>query len=225
LTIVTPLGRTLTTCVFDLDETMYPRGAGVMAQVGVLIKRYMLERLNVPADEVDALRLRLFQAYGTALRGLMAEGYAIDPEDYLAYVHQVDVEGLVRPSPELDAALAALPLDKVIFTNATRQHAVRVLDRLGVRRHFGCIVDLRDIDYLCKPDPHAYARLLACSGRTAGEMVLVEDAPRNLRPAAALGMVTVLVDALDDVDCHAFDFCIPDVLDIGRVAAALQAAK
>lgn len=48
-----------------------------------------------------------FHRYGTPLRGLMVEN-GMDPEAYLAAVHDIDYS-VLAPDPVLKAALAALP--------------------------------------------------------------------------------------------------------------------
>jgi putative hydrolase of the HAD superfamily len=220
--ITTAAGRTLTTCVFDLDDTVYPRACGLMPAVGDRIRRYLLDRLRIDAADVERVRRDYFERYGTALRGLQLENVAgLDAEDYLAYVHDLDIAQFVQPAPDFEAMLAALPLAKVIFTNATREHAERVLGRLGVRRHFDRIVDLRDLEYACKPDPQAYARLLELIGQPAAACLYVDDAARNLRPAGELGMLTVLIDP-QPVDGAGLDFVIPSIVELGRVVAQLQ---
>lgn len=206
--------------MFDLDDTLYPRSAGVMAAVGVRIRRYMVERLGFDPATVQAAQRELYTRYGTALRGLQVQGL-VDAEDYLAFVHDIDLAQYLQAAPALDAALEALPLDKVVFTNSNREHAERVLARLGVRRHFAHLIDLRDIDFQCKPSRHAYEVLLERIGQPPGACLYVEDAPHNLRPAAALGMVTVLVDPLGE-PCAEFDFCIPAVMRIGAVVESLR---
>ncbi len=194
-----------------------------MAAIVARIRQYMVERLGVDPARVDALRRDLYTRYGTALRGLQVES-TVDAEDYLAFVHDVDLAQYLQPAPELGAALTALPLDKVVFTNANREHAERVLAQLGIRRHFSRIVELHDFDYLCKPHAHAYERLLERIGQPAAACMYVEDAPHNLRPAAALGMLTVLVDPLRQ-GCSDFDYCIPSVLQIGAVAESLRTGR
>ncbi len=221
--IQTPDGRNLTTCIFDLDETLYPRACGVMTEIGARIQRYMIDKLGFDEALVPGLRRDLYIRYGTALRGLQVE-HSVDAEDYLAYVHAVDLARLLRQAPDLNQMLDAMPLDKVVFTNANREHAERVLAQLGIRRHFTRVVDLRDIDYRCKPDPHAYQRLLELIGQPAGVCVYVEDTPRNLRPAVGLGMVTVLVDPLDQ-DCGGFDYCVPSMMQIGNVIESLRTGR
>jgi putative hydrolase of the HAD superfamily len=72
-------------------------------------------------------------------------------------------------------------------------HAERVLDRLGVGRHFAGVFDIVAAGYLPKPERAAYEGLIRAHALDPLRAALIEDLPRNLVPAAALGMTTVLV--------------------------------
>ncbi len=201
--------------LFDLDQTLYPMTSGLMDEVGRLIKQYMRERCGFAESEIVALRDRYFREYGTTLRGLMLH-HNVDPEDYLAYVHNLPLEQFIAPNPALDEALAALPLTKVIFTNASEAHARRVLALLGVERHFSAIIDIKAIRYVNKPEPGAYEQALALLGARPEECLLLDDAPRNLVPGRAMGMVTVLVGS---EDAQGADFAIARIEDLPRITA------
>lgn len=205
--------------LFDLDETLYPRDAGLMQEIGARILRYMVERMGFTPEAAEAKRPYYYHKYGTSLRGLMAEE-TVDAEDYLRFVHDVDITLYIGPNPELDAMLRRIPLSKVVFTNATREHARRVLDALGIADHFPFVVDVRAMDYASKPDPQAYRRILDAIGARAEECIIVEDTPRNLLPAKAMGMKTILVD---HQACDEVDYCVSDVLKVGDVVARLLA--
>jgi len=151
-----------------------------------------------------------------------AANYPIDPQDFLAYVHNLPVEKYLIPNGELDLALGRIPLAKVVFTNASREHAQRVLDVLGIAHHFARIFDIADMDYVCKPNAQPYQRILALLNARAEECVLVEDNTRNLAPAKALGMVTVLVDGEKDVSA---DFVIRNIAQIGDLVERLLTAS
>jgi putative hydrolase of the HAD superfamily len=182
------------TVLFDLDETLYPTRTGVMDHFRGLMLEYIRTHLRLSAEEAEALRRRYFQAYGTTMRGLQLN-HEIDPDDFLAFVHDIPLEEYLLPNPELDAALARLPQRKVVFTNASREHAERVLALLGIGRHFERIVDVRDVGYESKPQPGAYRRICELLQVEPSECAIVEDNARNLVPAKAMGMATVLVQA------------------------------
>ncbi len=200
--------------IFDLDETLYPRGAGLMQEIGVRINRYLIENLQLPADQAQELRKRYYNQHGTALRGLVVERPDVDPEAYLHYVHDLRLADYIGPQPALGDMLRSIPLTKVIFTNATVEHARNVLNVIGIADQFADIIDVRRVGYVSKPDPRAYEQLLDIIGARGDECILIEDAVRNLLPAKALGMTTILVDS---DDCAEVDYCVPDILAVKDV--------
>jgi putative hydrolase of the HAD superfamily len=216
---------TIETILFDLDETLYPRRAGIMDQIRTLILAYMQRRLEMSPEEADAVRSRYLHAYGTTMRGLQAH-HGIDAEDYLDFVHRLPLEDYIGANPALDEALAAIPQTKVVFTNATREHAERVLDVLGVRHHFEHIVDIRDMSFESKPEPSAYRRICALLEQDPEACMLVEDNVRNLVPAKELGMVTVLVSENDirpEGAPRGVDYVIPRIEAIGELVGRIAA--
>jgi len=180
----------------DLDDTVYPASSGVWPLAAERMVTYMNEVLGIPMAEAPALRERLFHKYGTTLRGLQLE-YGIDSEDYLAYVHDLDFHNLLEPDPELKEALARFNQPKWIFTNATREHAQNILSAIQVAECFSGIIDIRDVQPYCKPDPAAFQIALQLAGSLAPEEVLmVDDRKENLDVAANLGFKTVLISPL-----------------------------
>ena len=200
--------------LFDLDNTLYPADSGLWEAIGERIGLYMTERMRLPPAEAASIRRRYLKAFGTTLNGLRLE-YDIDPLDYLGYVHDLPLASYLRPQPALDAMLARLPLVKVVFTNADASHAWRVLDQLGIRRHFTHIIDILALDFVNKPDPLAYRRALDLLAAAPSECLFVEDTARNLLPAHDLGMQTVLVGPASDE--RGVDFHIPDILELETI--------
>ncbi len=190
--------------LFDLDNTLYPQESGVMRAIGNRINQYMVERLGYSPETVHDSRDQYLQAFGTTLSALRHR-YGIDALEFLDYVHDIPLEFYLRPDPELSGMLERMPLRKIIFTNADAPHARRVLDSLGVARHFERIVDIIALDFVNKPDLRAYARVLELIGARPGECLLIEDSIPNLLPAREMGMATVLVaegKRPPVADCH-----------------------
>jgi len=176
----------------DLDDTLYPADAGIMKMVGERISRFMIENLDVPPEIAPQLRRHFRERYGTTMRGLILH-YGINPEHYLEYVHDIPLADFIQPNPVLSRVLAEIDLTKVIFTNASREHALRVLTILGVQHHFRHIIDVRDFGYHSKPHRYAYQRALQILEARPEECILVDDMPRNLVPARTIGMLGILV--------------------------------
>jgi len=200
--------------LFDLDNTLYPAQRDLFSLIDVRINRFMRDVAAIPAEEVDGLRRRYWRDYGATLQGLIRH-HAIDPEDYLHYVHDVDVSSRIGSDAGLRQSLAAIAAPCHVFTNGSRQHAERVLAALGVADLFASIFDIRIADYRPKPNPEPYFGVLHSLGLAATDCVMVEDSAENLRQAGNLGMRTVLVDAGEKVD--GFD------LQVDSAAAAAYA--
>ena len=177
--------------VFDLDNTLYPAACDLFTLIEKRMDGFIAERFALPAVDARRWRTGFFHRHGTTLRGLMVE-HGVEPEDFLDYVHAIDL-GALKPAPALARALAGLPGRKLIFTNASRGHAERVLARLGLADGFESIHDIADCGYRPKPEPASYAGFLARHGVDPARACMVDDMARNLVPAARLGMTTAWV--------------------------------
>jgi putative hydrolase of the HAD superfamily len=175
--------------LFDLDDTLYPAATGLFGHVSRRITRRIADTLGVPEDEARVRQRALWRRYGTSLRGLQVE-YGIDPEPFLADVHDVPVEEILAPDPELAELLARLPGQKHVFTNGPSEFVHRVLARLGVDEHFTQVFDIRHHGFVPKPDPQPFLRAMAALGDPAGTLMLVDDSPQNLARARELGWWT-----------------------------------
>jgi len=175
--------------VFDLDNTIYPAKSNLFVRVAVRITDFVARHFDVPHDEAKIIQKDLFQRYGTTMRGLMVE-QGLAPEDYLHFVHDIDVSDLPFEA-ELDAMLAALPGRKHIFTNGTVPHAENILNAYGIRHHFDHIFDIVGADYVPKPEQQAFDRFIQVTDINPAGAVMIEDMARNLEPAHHLGMRTV----------------------------------
>ncbi len=204
----------------DLDETLYGPETGLWVALRERINRYMLERLQIPPETVPLLRESYYLRYGTSLTGLQHD-YQVDAGDYLTYVHDLPLADFLQPSPALNAMLARIPLQKIIFTNADAPHAQRVLNQLGIARRFSRIIDIHTLEFVNKPRPEAYTRALQRIGAQANECLFADDALRNLLPARELGMLTVLVGGAHAPSPNSVDYHIPNILGLERVVAGL----
>ncbi len=199
--------------LFDLDDTLYPRRAGLMDRIHERMDDWIVRHLGISRQESAALRQRLYEQYGTSMAGLLTE-YHIDPDDFLRYVHDFSPSDLLQPDPALHQALCRISLRRVVFTNGTRAHAHRVLDALGIGTLFERVIDVVDVGYVSKPAPLAYRRALALLGVAPTRCVMVEDSPRNLAPAREMGMITILVGG----EPHPVaDYHVPEVTRVAEV--------
>jgi putative hydrolase of the HAD superfamily len=179
--------------LFDLDNTLYPPECGLLAHLDERITEFVARYLHISPEKAAALRGRYVREHGTTLHGLQAE-HGLAPAEYLAAVHDsVPIERFLTRDEELLTALASIEIDKVIFTNAPREYARRVIEHLGLDAHFRVVIDLEFHDYTGKPFREADQRVIDHLQVRAEEGVLVEDTPRNLVVAKDLGLTTILV--------------------------------
>jgi putative hydrolase of the HAD superfamily len=205
--------------LFDLDETMYPTDTGIMDLISQRINEYMSLRLGIDPEEVAAMRQRYYERYGTTGRGLYLH-HELDVQDYFEFVHDLPVEDVLRRDSHVDRMLESLSEEKAIFTNATAAHAWRVLETLGVERHFSRVIDINELRYIPKPDIRAYHTVLAVIEAQADQCVLVDDRVRNLRPGRELGMTTVLIGEQEAAD--GADFVVENVAAVGQIMETIR---
>jgi len=208
---------TLKFIIFDMDETLYPRGSGLMQEIGRRIQLWVQRQFDLTREGAAAMRHDYFVRFGTTLGGLIVE-HSVDVDDYLFFVHDVPVEEYLAPNPALAAMLDAIPLRKAIYTNATLEYGRRVLRVLGVADRFEQLIGIEEVGLRSKVYRDAYERVLARLGARGDECIMVEDTAHNLRPAKALGLTTVLVDAEADENV---DFVVGRVLEVGDLVNAL----
>lgn len=205
---------------FDLDDTLYDSSNGLWEAIRQRMETYMIERLHIPAEQVPELRSSYLAAYGTTLRGLQAH-YAVDADDYLAYVHDFPLQQYLQPAPELRQMLLSLPQRRWIFTNSDNNHVQRVLLELGLQGCFEGVVDIRLTQFVCKPDPLAYQLALKWAGEPRPEAcLLIDDSPANLETARSLGMTTVLVNR-QGLKHPAADYMLRQLADLPQVLPSL----
>ena len=200
---------------FDLDDTLYPSTSGVWEAIGRRMDNYMSELLKFDPEQVHLLRARLFKQYGTTLRGLKVE-YNIDEVAFLEYVHDIPLEQYLRPDKDLLDTLNLYSDRKIIFTNASLEHARRVISILGLDGVFNQIIDISRFFPACKPMPESFQRTFEIAGiQDPGSCVFIDDSPRNLDAASQFGIFTIQVGT--HTRSAAADATVVSLLDLPSV--------
>ncbi|GMJ00794.1 hypothetical protein like AT5G59480 [Hibiscus trionum] len=138
--------------LFDLDDTLYPLTSGLSKEVTKNIQEYMIKKLEMEEEKVPQLCVSLYRQYGTTMAGLKAIGYNFDYDDFHSFVHGRLPYELLKPDPFLRNLLLSLPVRKVIFTNADRNHAATVLNRLRLEDCFDGIICFETLNPTNKDD-------------------------------------------------------------------------
>lgn len=192
--------RHVSTWVFDLDNTLYPPAMRLFDQIEVKMTDYVARTLGITEAEADHLRATYWQLYGTTLAGLMAE-HALDPDPYLAHVHDIDFS-VLSPDPQLAARIKALPGRRIVYTNADAVYACKVLTARGLDGLFDAVYGVEHAGYRPKPERQAFETIFARDGLDPTRAAMFEDDARNLVAPHAMGMRTVHIAPVADPAPH-----------------------
>lgn len=199
---------------FDLDDTLYPSDSGLWEAISSRIDLFLIEHMHLTQEEAQSSRARFSKSFGTTLAGLMSES-KLDPSLYLEFVHDIDVKEFIQADRQLLDVLGRIEARRLIFTNASRLHAERVLAQLEIGRAIERIIAIEDLQFVNKPEPEAYRRALQLVGDPAPERCLIlDDRLMNLIPAGRLGMITALVGSDHGAGEFTPDLALDSVLDL-----------
>ena len=180
--------------LFDLDNTLYSCRCGLEDNVARRMREFAAAFLGTTPEEAWRQRMAAVQQYGTCLEWLMGEKGFADVETYLAAVHPVDEADILTPDSELRTFLSDLPLPCAILTNSPREHADRVLGKLGLGDIFTHVFDVRQCNFLGKPRKEVFDHALRVLGVCAQEVLFIDDNPRYTQGFIALGGNALLFD-------------------------------
>ena len=178
--------------IFDLDNTMYDINLGLFKKISNRITDFIMSKYSLDIDQAKKIQKEYYLKYGLTLRGLIVEK-KLEPEEFLDYVHDVEHPELEK-NDQLISKIRILEGKKIIFTNATSKHAKKILKILELEDDFDQIIDIKDLEYIPKPDKRSYKKLLEClnlNKENLNKTIFVEDTVKNLIPAKELGITTV----------------------------------
>ena len=205
------------TWVFDLDNTLYPPAADLFGQMDIRFSAYVRRLTGLSEEKALALCGAYWAEYGSTLMGLIKH-HDVDPHDFLADVHDIDISHL-RPDPALTQAISALPGRRIVFTNGSENHAKRVLAARGLTQAFDAVFGVEQAEFRPKPTQAAFDIVFAKGSVDPPDAAMFEDEERNLAVPFSLGMQTVLVHpepAKDDYVHHHTDDLPAFLSQLGR---------
>ena len=198
--------------IFDLDNTMYDINLGLFKKISNRITDFIMSKYSLDIDQAKKIQKEYYLKYGLTLRGLIVEK-KLEPEEFLDYVHDVEHPELEK-NDQLISKIRILEGKKIIFTNATSKHAKKILKILELEDDFDQIIDIKDLEYIPKPDKRSYEKLLEClnlNKENLDKTIFFEDTVKNLIPAKELGITTVwMKNSINEKDfmknCNFIDY-------------------
>jgi len=179
--------------IFDLDDTLHNASAHIFPVMNRAMTQYIMDHLELDEPAAYQLRQHYWRVYGATLKGLMRH-HGVDPYHFLHETHQlITLPEMVLQTKRLRHLLQNLKGRKVIFTNAPRQYALRVLDLLGIGDCFELVFSVESAQFHAKPSVRGFQILLKTLQVKASDCIMLEDNHAALMTAKRLGMKTILV--------------------------------
>ena len=177
------------------------------------MKSFISSELNVSLEKAYNIQKRYFLKYGTTLRGLMVN-HNIKPSFFLKYVHDINLKP-IKKNLLLKSELKRFKGKKIIFTNGTTEHAINVLKRVGVLKEIDNIFDIKDAEYVPKPDLLPYKKVVNKFKIIPHNTIMIDDIKANLVTAKKLGIGTVLVKKKpSQLNKNIIDYSFSDIASI-----------
>lgn len=187
------ISRAAKVWVFDLDDTLHNASAHIFPVMNQAMTNYIMDTLAMDEAAAHDLRRHYWRVYGATLKGLMRH-HQTDPQHFLQVTHQFDdLAERVIAVKRLRHLIKSLAGRKVVFTNAPRDYALRVLNLLGIADCFELVFSVESTKFHAKPSVRGFQLLLATLRVNASDCVLLEDNAAALMTAKRLGMKTVLL--------------------------------
>lgn len=184
--------------IFDLDDTLHNATAHIFPMMNRAMTQYIMENLALNETDAHQLRQRYWRIYGATLKGLMRHhgGYPtyFNPHHFLHVTHQpLNLPEIVLQEKRLRHMLQSLAGRKVVFTNAPKNYALRVLDLLGISDCFELVFSVESAQFNAKPSVRGFQRLLKTINAKASDCIMLEDNLSALMTAKRLGMKTIWI--------------------------------
>lgn len=207
---------------FDCDDCLYFDGWKVAAKLTQRIEEWCTKRKGLKPGRA----YELYKQWGTALLGLVKEGYLKTEEEideYLRDVHDVGVDKELKPDPKLRALLLALDpsIPKYIFTASVASHARACLKALGIHDLFeDKIIDTKVCDLQTKHSESSFDAAMRFAGigkEDAGGCIFFDDSVKNIATAKEMGwrgflVGTVARDTGVDIECLDAEAALDNIL-------------
>lgn len=181
--------------LFDLDDTLHNASHKAFSMLNASMNAYIETHLGLSGEAALKLRHGYWVRYGATLTGLTRHD-GVKAAHFLHETHVLPgLEDHLHGHAHDFAALRQLRGRKLLFTNAPRVYALRVLAHLGLAGVFERIVSVEDMELFGesrpKPDARMFRVVLAGLKLRPQDCVLVEDTLIHQKRARSVGLQTV----------------------------------
>lgn len=179
--------------IFDLDDTLHNASAHIFPAMNHAMTQYIMTALDLDETTAHKMRHHYWRIYGATLKGLMRH-HRTNPHHFLLETHRfLDLPERVIQVKRLRHMLKSLSGRKLVFTNAPRDYALRVLEIMGISDCFELIFSVESTKFHAKPSVRGFQILLKTIQAKAGDCIMLEDNLPALMTAKRLGMKTIWI--------------------------------
>lgn len=179
--------------IFDLDETLYRPETGISEQIMNRMTDFLMMEYGWDYDYAKKIQKEYYYEYGSTLKGLIHHQDLEVAKRFETFSHDVDLSHIEK-NDALNKALKKLPGKKYILTTSQKVYAEKMLNAMGILDNFELIWDLEATDYIAKPNPHPYQKMLVEAEMNPEQTAMFEDSYKNIVGAKNLGLKTVWID-------------------------------
>ncbi|GMF06498.1 unnamed protein product [[Candida] boidinii] len=180
---------------FDIDNCLYQRSYKIHDLMQIYIHRFFKKTLQLNDEEAHELHLRYYKEYGLAIEGLVRH-HKINALEYNKVVDDaLPLDQILKPNPKLREMLLDLrksgKVDRLwLFTNAYKNHGIRVIKLLGLGDCFDGLTfcDYAEFPLTCKPMKAMFDKALNEAGVSDPKNAyFIDDSGLNVKAANQLG--------------------------------------
>ncbi|KAL7470729.1 hypothetical protein ACHAXS_010994 [Conticribra weissflogii] len=182
---------------FDCDDCLYFDNWKTAGHLTRKIEEHCQTKFGLE----EGYAYKLYKEHGTALRGLIAEGYlsrdcSKSMDGFLETVHDLPIHELLSPDEQLRGMISKIDpsIRKFVFTASVRHHAERCLDALGISDLFDDIIDVKDCRFETKHSESSFHIAMKKAGVNNPEScIFVDDSVTNISAGRNVGWRCILV--------------------------------
>ncbi|KAF9937539.1 hypothetical protein BGZ67_001107 [Mortierella alpina] len=198
---------------FDIDNCLYPKDSGIPDLMREKIEQYFKD-VGFDGGEVQTLSYRYYIDYGLAIRGLVLH----HPDDKVD--GSLPLEKILQENIPLREMIKSMNIEKKwLFTNAGKNHALRVIKVLGLEGLFDGLTycDYQEPNFICKPEAESFHKAMTDAGVVhPSNCYFVDDSAANVDKAMDIGWTAVHV-ADDPIVSNFGHFQISNILELPNV--------
>ena len=177
------------TWIFDLDNTLHDAQKKIFPLINEKINRYISKTEKINLKDADVLRQKYWDRYGATLEGLIRH-HDISPTDFLEKTHSLqNFKDLVVPMQGLKKVLSSINGPKILYTNAPRNYANKVLKICQIEDYFDGLFSIEDSNFRAKPS--AISMEFFLKKYKIKKAYFVDDVKDHLETANQFGLSTI----------------------------------